>query len=189
MRIISGKFKRRFITPPRNLPVRPTTDLARESLFNILESKTELEGKEILDLFSGTGAVSYEFMSRGVKRALAVDNHYKCVQFIRKTASEFEMKELNIIKGDVFKFLTNTNLCFDLIFADPPYDMENLDILPDLVFANHLLKESGYFILEHPKIYDFSSHPNFLEHRKYGKVNFTFFMNGEDLEKERVSKK
>ena len=181
MRIISGKFKRRFITPPKDLPVRPTTDLARESLFNILLSKTALEGKTVLDLFSGTGAVSYEFMSRGCRSTLAVDANYKCVQFIKKTAGEFEMKELTTLKGDVFKFLERTSLRFDLIFADPPYDMETLDKLPDLIFQKDLLKKEGYFILEHPKVYDFSGHPNFLEHRKYGKVNFSFFMNQEDL--------
>ncbi len=180
MRIISGKYKRRFIKPPKNLPVRPTTDLARESLFNILVNKTDLEGKEILDLFSGTGAVSYEFMSRGTKSSLAVDSNYGSVKFIKKTAADFEMKGLTAIKGDVFKFLSGSRLTFDIIFADPPYDMENLDTLPDLVFENKLLKKGGYFILEHPKIYDFSNHPNFLEHRKYGKVNFSFFVNEED---------
>ncbi len=177
MRIISGKYKRRFIKPPKDLPVRPTTDLARESLFNILENKLELNGKEVLDLFSGTGAVSYEFISRGCKSVLAVDANYRCTQFIKKTASEFEMKDLSIIKGDVFKFLAKTHLTFDIIFADPPYELENLDTLPDLVFDNKLLKTDGIFVLEHPKVYDFSGHPNFLEHRKYGKVNFSFFEN------------
>jgi 16S rRNA (guanine(966)-N(2))-methyltransferase RsmD len=176
MRIISGKYKRRFITPPKNLPVRPTTDLARESLFNILENKTDLEEKSVLDLFSGTGAVSYEFISRGCKNVLAIDSNYRCTQFIKKTASEFEMKTLSTIKGDVFNFLSRTKLSFDIIFADPPYDLENLDTLPHLIFKNNILKDNGYFILEHPKIYDFSNHPNFLEHRKYGKVNFTFFL-------------
>jgi len=183
MRIIAGKYKRRFITPPKNLPVRPTTDLARESLFNILTSKIDLTGKTVLDLFSGTGAVSYEFISRGCKQVLAVDVNYQCVKFIRKTSSAFEMNELSVIKGDVFKFLTKTRLTFDLIFADPPYDLELLKTLPDLVFEKDLLRLGGYFILEHPKIYDFSNHPNFLEHRKYGKVNFTFFRNIEDLKK------
>jgi len=164
------------------LPVRPTTDLARESLFNILSSKTDMEGKDVLDLFSGTGAVSYEFISRGCKNVLAVDANYRCTRFISKTASEFEMKDLNIIKGDVFKFLRNTHLTFDIIFADPPYDLETLQTLPALVFDNKLLKPDGFFILEHPKIYDFSEHPNFLEHRKYGKVNFTFFVNNQAME-------
>ena len=177
MRIISGKYKRRLIKPPKDLPVRPTTDMARESLFNILENKTDFEGKSVLDLFSGTGAVSYEFVSRGCKDVLAVDSNFKCVQFIKKTASEFEMKDLLTIKGDVFKFLSRTKSSFDIIFADPPYDLENLDTIPELVFSNNLLNENGIFILEHPKIYDFSNHPKFVDHRKYGKVNFSFFEN------------
>ncbi len=177
MRIISGKYKRRLIKPPKDLPVRPTTDMARESLFNILENKIDFEGKSVLDLFSGTGAISYEFISRGCKDVLAVDSNFRCVQFIKKTASEFEMKDLLTIKGDVFRFLSKTKSSFDIIFADPPYDLENLDTIPDLVFSNNLLNEKGIFILEHPKIYDFSDHPLFVDHRKYGKVNFSFFEN------------
>ena len=175
MRIIAGTFKRRFIHPPTNLPVRPTTDLARESLFNILWNKIDFENKQVLDLFSGTGAVSYEFISRGSKSVIAVDANYKCTSFIKKTADEFGMNTLKVMKTDVFRFLKSAKISFDIIFADPPYDMEGVDLLPNLIFDNHILNTNGIFILEHPKTYDFSENPHFDEHRKYGKVNFTFF--------------
>ena len=175
MRIIAGIYKRRFIHPPKNLPVRPTTDLARESLFNILNNKTYWNDKKVMDLFSGTGAVSYEFISRGVGSVLAVDSNYQCTSFIKKTASEFEMESLKVMRIDVFRFLKRTNNSFDIIFADPPYDLEGIEFLPDLIFDKKLLNTDGLFVLEHPRSYDFSNHPRFEEHRKYGKVNFTFF--------------
>ena len=175
MRIIGGTFKRRFIHPPKNLPVRPTTDLARESLFNILNNILYWEEKNVLDLFSGTGAVSYEFVSRGCKNVLAVDSNYQCTAFIKKTAAEFEMENLRVTRADVFRFLKSVAISFDIIFADPPYSIEGIDLLPGLVFDNNLLKPEGIFVLEHPAAYDFSDHPRFREHRKYGKVNFTFF--------------
>ena len=175
MRIIGGTFKRRFIHPPKNLPVRPTTDLARESLFNILNNLIDWEGKSVLDLFSGTGAVSYEFISRGCKSVLAIDANYQCTSFIKKTASEFEVNTLKVMRTDVFRFLKSAKISFDVIFADPPYSLEGIDLLPEMVLDNHLLNPKGIFVLEHPVSYDFSEHPRFSEHRKYGKVNFTFF--------------
>ena len=175
MRIIAGEYKRRFIHPPANLPVRPTTDLARESLFNILNNFVEWQGKSVLDLFAGTGAVSYEFISRGCDRVLAVDSNFQCVSFIKKTASSFEMDNLKVMRTDVFRFLKSAKINFDIIFADPPYEMEGIDKLPDLIFNNDLLTGNGIFVLEHPRKYDFSEHPHFNEHRKYGKVNFSFF--------------
>jgi 16S rRNA (guanine(966)-N(2))-methyltransferase RsmD len=175
MRIIAGEYKRRFIHPPANLPVRPTTDLARESLFNILNNIVEWQGKSVLDLFAGTGAVSYEFISRGCDRVLAVDSNFQCVSFIKKTASSFEMDNLKVMRTDVFRFLKSAKINFDIIFADPPYEMEGIDKLPDLIFDNDLLTGNGIFVLEHPRKYDFSEHPHFNEHRKYGKVNFSFF--------------
>jgi len=175
MRIIAGEYKRRFIHPPANLPVRPTTDLARESLFNILNNIVEWQGKSVLDLFAGTGAVSYEFISRGCDRVLAVDSNFQCVSFIKKTASSFEMDNLKVMRTDVFRFLKSAKINFDIIFADPPYEMEGIDKLPGLIFDNDLLAGNGIFVLEHPRKYDFSEHPHFNEHRKYGKVNFSFF--------------
>ena len=175
MRIIAGEYKRRFIHPPKNLPVRPTTDLARESLFNILNNMVEWQGKSVLDLFSGTGAVSYEFVSRGCANVMAIDSNYQCVSFIKKTAADFNMENLKVMRSDVFRFLKSAALSFDIVFADPPYAMEGIDKLPDLVFENNLLNKEGIFILEHPRTYDFSGHARFNEHRKYGKVNFTFF--------------
>ncbi len=175
MRIIGGIFKRRFIHPPKNLPVRPTTDLARESLFNILNNTIYWEGKKVLDLFSGTGAVAYEFLSRGCESVVAVDANYQCTTFIKKTAAEFEMDTLKVIRSDVFRFIKFAKVSFDIIFADPPYNLEGIDLLPDMIFENDLLKATGVFVLEHPVSYNFSNHPHFKEHRKYGKVNFTFF--------------
>ena len=175
MRIIAGKYNRRFIKPPKDLPVRPTTDLARESLFNILNSRFDLEGKSVLDLFSGTGAVAYEFVSRGCGEVWAVDSNNRCTSFIKKTVAEFQIDELTVFRNDVFKFLQTVKKKFDIIFADPPYDMEQLDLLPKIVMESHLLNEGGVFVLEHSKVYNFSSYPGFTDHRKYGKVNFSFF--------------
>ncbi len=175
MRIIGGTFKRRFIYPPKNLPVRPTTDLARESLFNILNNTVYWEGQKVLDLFSGTGAVSYEFLSRGCESVLAVDSNYQCTSFIKKTAGEFKMNNLKVMRTDVFRFLKSAKIKFDIIFADPPYSLEEIALLPDMIFDNNLLNPEGIFVLEHPISFDFSEHSHFKEHRKYGKVNFSFF--------------
>lgn len=175
MRIISGSHRGRKIHAPKNLPVRPTTDLAKESLFNILHNQFDIEELEILDLFAGTGSISYEFASRGAHSVLAVDVNYACVKFITDTAGKLDMTQIKTIKGNVFRVLEQMNRKFDIIFADPPYDMEGIDNIPDLVFMNQLLKEGGRLIVEHPADIDFSSHEQFDQHRKYSKVNFSFF--------------
>lgn len=175
MRIISGKFGRRLIKPPKNLPIRPTTDLAKESLFNILNNKTEFRGKTALDLFSGTGSLAYEFVSRGCTHVLAVEQNHACVRFIQQTAEEYGMEELKVIRGDVFRFIKSAMGTFDIIFADPPYSMENIPEISLKIFERGLLKDEAWLIIEHPGEIDLSDQEHFVEHRKYGKVNFSFF--------------
>ena len=175
MRIIRGRYQRRQIVAPASLPVRPTTDMAKESLFNIIDNHFYLEETEALDLFAGTGNISYELVSRGCPKVLAVDQAPGCVKFIRETANKLEMKELLVVRSDVYRFLEKHKMQYDLIFADPPYDCEHYDALVDLVFTNNLLREGGMFVLEHDKKQHFDEHPHFMEQRHYGKVNFTFF--------------
>lgn len=175
MRIIRGKHQRRQIVAPDNLPTRPTTDMAKESLFNILENLFYFEDVTALDLFAGTGNISYELVSRGCTHVTAVDENNNCVRFIRETATKLNMNELSVVRSDVFRFLPMHSARYDFIFADPPYECQHYDELIELVFERQLLKESGIFVVEHDRTLDFSKHPHFFDHRKYGKVNFTFF--------------
>ena len=175
MRIIGGQYGRRTIRPPKNLPVRPTTDLAKESLFNILSNKTDFENKMALDLFAGTGSIAFEFASRYCDEVIAVDKNHQCIQFIKTTASDFGMQNLQAIRADVFRFIQSTAKKFNIIFADPPYALENIEMISRLVFENELLTTDGWLIVEHPREIDFSEQEHFVEHRKYGKVNFSFF--------------
>ena len=175
MRIIRGKHQRRQITAPSNLPVRPTTDMAKESLFNILENHVDFEDIIVLDLFAGTGNISYELVSRGCPRVTAVDENNNCIKFIRETATKLNMEELVAIRSDVFRFIPMHKVKYDLIFADPPYTLKELPEIPNMVFEHDLLKEGGIFIFEHGKDYDFSDHPKFMRHIAYGSVNFTIF--------------
>ena len=175
MRIITGKFRGKQIHPPVNLPVRPTTDFAKESLFNILNNLIDFEGLHVLDLFAGTGSISYEFFSRGSEIVTAIDNEPRCVAFINKTALEMKAENLEAVREDVFQFLKHPFGQYELIYADPPYDMEGIDTLPGLVLASSVLKEDGLFILEHSRNQDFSQNAGFDQHRNYGNVNFSFF--------------
>ncbi len=176
MRIVSGSLKGRRIQAPANLPVRPTTDFAKESLFNILNNRVDFEDIHVLDLFAGIGSISYEFASRGATSVLSVDNHAKCADFIKQTANRLLIENLHVVQADVFAYIAKTHQTFDVIFADPPYDLPTLDLLPSLIFNHNLLNPEGYFILEHSEKYDFSTFPQFFELRKYGKVHFSFFM-------------
>jgi 16S rRNA (guanine966-N2)-methyltransferase len=176
MRIISGSHKSRLIRPPSNLPVRPTTDVAKEGLFNILANRIDFELLDVLDLFAGTGSISYEFASRGAAVIHTVDIEKRCVDFIRKASEEFEFSNIKVVRNDVFSFIKICHVKYDVIFADPPYEMHNVELLPELIFDKGILKKNGYFILEHTASYSFSKHPCFKEQRKYGKVNFSFFM-------------
>jgi 16S rRNA (guanine966-N2)-methyltransferase len=178
MRIISGSHRGRQIHPPHNLPVRPTTDMAKESLFNVLNNLVDFEEITALDLFAGTGNISYEFFSRGAKEVMAVEIDRKCVNFIEKTCRLLTADCLTVFQSDVFHFLKHPFSTYDIIFADPPYDMEHLEELPDLVFNGEVLDPDGIFILEHSKRFRFEDHPFFDQQRTYGNVNFTFFRKG-----------
>lgn len=176
MRIISGTYGGRRFDAPKNLQARPTTDIAKESLFNILQNRIDFEDITALDLFAGTGSISFEFLSRGASRVVCVEMGRVQQQFIQKVAGELKITTgLQLIRGDVFKYLKGATQQFDLIFADPPYALKELPTLPDLVLEGNLLKPEGTFILEHGKENDFSSHPRFVELRKYGAVHFSFF--------------
>ena len=178
MRIISGKYKSRRIQAPKNLPVRPTTDMAKESLFNILNNTYYFDAISVIDLFAGTGNISYEFASRGTKTIYAIDANFGCIKFINNTAKTLEL-DINTYKSDVYKFLKKTNLSADVIFADPPYDFETEQFLKivDLVFENNLLHEDGILIVEHSKHTDLSNHTKHSYDKRYGGNVFSFFEN------------
>ncbi len=175
MRIISGEYKGRHFSPPKNLKARPTTDIAKEGLFDILSHRLDLESLSVLDMFGGTGSISLEFASRGCQQITLLEINNINYSFIRKTIDELKVQSIHTFKTDSFKFINSCKARFDLIFADPPYDHKELPAIPDLIFEKGLLNDEGLLILEHPKTFDFSSHPRFLEHRNYGHVNFTFF--------------
>lgn len=175
MRIIAGSLKGRRLNPPTTLPVRPTTDMARESLFNILGNYIDYEDCTVMDLFAGTGAVSLEFISRGAKEVTSIDINTQCTDFIKESARQFNVNNIHVVRADVFDLIKRAYKKFDIIFADPPYALVNLGKLPELIFEHDLLSEEGLFILEHPREYQFEEHPHFWQHRNYGKVNFTFF--------------
>jgi len=175
MRIISGLWKGRRLNPPKNITARPTTDFAKESLFNLLQNRIQIEGSNVLDLFSGTGSISLECVSRGAADVTAVELAHTQQNFIINTSKQLGARNLTVIRGDAFKFIAACHEKYHLIFADPPYDLDKLPLLPDLIFENELLTEDGLFVLEHSANNDFSAHPHFSEHRKYGNVNFTFF--------------
>jgi len=175
MRIVSGTHKSKRITAPKNLPVRPTTDMAKESLFNILNNDYYFDEIRVLDLFSGTGNISYEFASRGTEQILSVDVNFNCIRFIQKTAEDLGFNAITTIKADVFEFLEKHRHEHEVIFADAPYDLEGLDKIVEMVFANKLLSTDGVLILEHSKEQDYSELPFFVNKRRYGNVNFSFF--------------
>ena len=177
MRIIAGTLRGRRLNPPASLPVRPTTDMARESLFNILNNYVDFEDCSVMDLFAGTGAVSFEFVSRGVREVTSIDINAHCTDYIKSEAARMDVRNLRVVRADVFDLLKRANRKFDIVFADPPYALEGLASLPDLVFQSEVLTEDGIFILEHPREFQFEEHPHFWQHRAYGKVNFTFFAN------------
>lgn len=176
MRIISGSHKGRRINAPRGLPVRPTTDMAKEALFNILNNNYYFEDLKVLDLFSGTGNISYEFASRGSKEIVAVDKDYRCIKFIAKMAKELDFN-ISVIKNDVFKFIEKVNLNFDIIFVDPPYSFTVDDCLriASIIFERQLLNDNGILIIEHSKHTDLSALEHFKYMKKYGGSIFSFF--------------
>jgi len=176
MRIVSGEHKGRKIIAPKKLPVRPTTDMAKESLFNILNNRYYFDDISVLDLFAGTGNISYEFASRGVEDIISVDKDFGCTKFINETAEMLDMT-IQVIKSDVFKYLKSTKLKHTIIFADPPYNfnLEMFSEIPNLVFDNELLEEEGILIVEHSKHTDLSSIKNYSYSKSYGGNMFSFF--------------
>lgn len=176
MRIVSGQFKGRRITAPKKLPTRPTTDMAKEALFNILNNQYYFDDISVLDLFAGTGNISYEFASRGTTNITCVDEDNGCIQFINETAKGFEMP-LQTIKSDVFAFLQKTTQKSNVVFADPPYNFSTEDFtkIPELVFKNNLLEEDGVLIIEHSKHTDLSKAKNYSHSKIYGGNMFSFF--------------
>lgn len=177
MRIIGGKFKgRRFDPPADKWPTRPTTDFAKEALFNILNNLLDFESVKMLDLFGGTGSHCYEFISRGCTDATYVDKFPGCVQFVRKTAQKLQIESsLKIFQMDVFRFIESTRGQYDYIFAGPPYSLATIDIIPDLIFEKELLLPDGLFVLEHNPRHEFLNHPHLVDVRHYGQTYFSFF--------------
>jgi len=175
MRIIGGRLKGLRLNPPRNLPVRPTTDLAKEALFNILLNKIEFEGIKMLDLFSGTGNISLEFASRGAVKVVSVDRSIQCILYLKDTARQHGLDQIKTFKADVLKYLQLETEQYDLIFADPPYDLNQIPELPKIIFDRNLLSPGGLLIVEHQSLQNLSNHPRFVEQRKYGHSSFSFF--------------
>ena len=175
MRIISGKYKGRAINPPRNLRARPTTDFAKENLFNVLGNLVDFETCDVLDLFAGTGSISYEFASRGARSVTSVEINPVHYNFIRQTASQLGIANLHAVKANVFLYLKACAKEFDLIFSDAPYDLEGSERVIDEVLHRNLLRHDGLLIFEHSKKMDFSSVPEFWQLRSYGSVQFSFF--------------
>ena len=183
MRIITGKYKGRHFDIPRSFKARPTTDFAKENIFNVLVQYVDFEGATALDLFSGTGSISLELLSRGCSQVISVEMDRDHFRFIRECINSLtpdhspkgEGSNWRGIRGEAFRFVKSCKQQFDLIFADPPYALKELATIPDLIAEKGLLKEDGIFVLEHGKDYDFSQHPKFVEHRQYGSVNFSIF--------------
>lgn len=175
MRIISGEFKGRRFQAPDKLPARPTTDAAKESLFNIIGNHLYWDELCVLDLFAGIGSISLEFASRGVPCVHAVDNHAGCSNFIRSMVQKLGIGNLQVFKQDAFDFLKKTRFQYNLIFADPPYRMDHIENLPSIVLESACLESNGIFILEHSACHNFERDPRCIEERHYGKVHFSFF--------------
>ena len=175
MRIICGAYKNKQIVADSRLTLRPTTDFAKEGLFNILSNRYDFEEIEVLDLFSGTGSISYEFASRGCGTIHAVEMDPRHVAFIRNTSRKLEFNQIRVIRNDVFHFLSICKEQYDIVFADPPYDLRHIEKIPDLIFEHDILKTDGIFILEHSKRNDFTGHDYLFDKRRYGNVHFSFF--------------
>ena len=175
MRIVSGEFKGRVFNPPSNLPVRPTTDRAKESLFNILNNYVDFSTVSALDLFAGTGNISYELLSRGVVGITIVERDPKCIAFINGTLDKLGVIDADIVRTDVFRFIGDCPDKFDLIFADPPYSMERIQEIPALVMDNELLADDGLLIVEHGSSINFENEKGFYQKRNSGEVNFSIF--------------
>lgn len=175
MRIITGKYKGRHFDIPRAFKARPTTDFAKENIFNVMMGYLDFEGASALDLFAGTGSISLELVSRGCRQVISVESDRDHANFIRQCFEKLNDKTDILLRGDAFKFIKSCHQQFDFIFADPPYALEQLPEIPELILSKQLLKEGGVFVFEHGKQYDFSHVSGFVEHRAYGSVNFSIF--------------
>lgn len=177
MRIIGGKFKSKRFDPPKNIPTRPTTDFAKEGLFNIINNNFNFDNIKFLDLFGGTGSISYEFASRGCTDITTVEIYGRCADFIKKTVKELDIKGMHVVQADVFAFIENNHTTYDVIFAGPPYPLENLASIPDLIFKHNMVEGEGWFIMEHNPNHNFEKHPNFAKSKNYGTTIFSIFTN------------
>jgi len=177
MRIVSGNFRGRRFQLPKNLKARPTTDFAKENLFNILANRLDFEELRVLDLFAGTGSIGFEFISRDAKSVTFVEQYAPHVRFIQEVAQKLKVENFSVVTGDVYRFIHSSGAKYDLIFADAPYADEKMPSLPDLILKSGLMAEDGLLIVEHGKATDFSQHPAFKEIRIYGSVHFSFFEN------------
>jgi 16S rRNA (guanine966-N2)-methyltransferase len=175
LRIISGTHRGRQLHPPKGLTVRPTTDLAKESLFNILVNRVDFEDIAVLDLFAGTGNISFEFASRGARDVVSVELNHRCTDFISRCVHAIGFERVFVVKANVFNYLKSVKRKFDVIFADPPYEMREVQLIPDLVFNHGLLNDEGWLIVEHDSSVVFKEHPAFIDERQYGRVHFSFF--------------
>lgn len=175
MRIITGIYKGRHFEIPRTFKARPTTDFAKENIFNVLRGYLDFDGIAALDLFAGTGSISLELLSRGCQQVVSVEADRDHARFIRQCIDKIGADNHTLVLGDVFRFVKGSRQQFQFIFADPPYQLETLPDLPDLILSKGILAPDGVFCFEHGKNYDFSAHPRFVEHRNYGSVNFTLF--------------
>lgn len=177
MRIISGKYRGKQFHLPGNFRARPTTDFAKTGLFNIISNSFNFEEIEVLDLFSGTGSIGFEFASRGAAYVEMVEKNYLHFNFIKNTIANLKVDNVKVFKTDAFIYIPRINKKFDIIFADPPYEMIGIEKIPGLVLKYNLLKDQGLFIIEHSKDHDFADYPGFYKLRKYGNVSFSFFTN------------
>lgn len=175
MRVITGMYKGRHFDIPRSFKARPTTDFAKENIFNVLNRYIDLDGASALDLFAGTGSISIELLSRGCNEVVSVEADRDHAGFIKQCMKKLDTDKNILIRGDVFRFIKSCKRQFDFIFADPPYTLGQLADIPDMIFSHNLLKDHGVFVLEHGKEHDFSCHPRFIDHRTYGSVNFSIF--------------
>jgi 16S rRNA (guanine(966)-N(2))-methyltransferase RsmD len=175
MRVITGKYGGRKFHPPDNIPTRPTTDFAKTGLFNILNNHIDFVEVKFLDLFAGTGSLSYEFASRGCEQIISVDQDLNCANFIKKTISEWKISGMQVVRSDVFSFINSCREKFDIIFAGPPYKLTNIPQIPDLIIERGLLNENGWFILETSPEHQFTNHSRLFHHRNYGGTHFHFF--------------
>ncbi|MBL0308198.1 MAG: RsmD family RNA methyltransferase [Bacteroidetes bacterium] len=186
MRIIGGNLKGIRFQPPQNIPTRPTTDFAKEGMFNMLSHSFNFENTKVLDLFGGTGSISYEFASRGCKDITTIEIFPKCAAFIKKTVLDLNLPAVHVLQMDVFQFIKNAHHKYHLIFAGPPYPLENLATLPDLIFQYQLVDGPGWFILEHNPNHDFKNHPHYYKEKNYGTTIFSIFVNHPEKKEDEV---